>query len=159
MASHLFSRFRKGAVLRQLKAEWLNTVANMWNHAKGGHLINVTVPDNTDNGNGPKWDIDSQALEDELLQKGFQKKSAAPADPGDSNSITSGVSDSSTIDTTGTATFGGSAGTTIHICCRGVDSGADEGHLMFRPFKIAADGRIYSIGAESSGQDYTIPLA
>ena len=98
----------------------------------------------------------------QLVRKGretSEKKSTAPADPGDTNSITSGVSASSTIDTTGTATFGGSAGTTIHICCRGVDSGADEGHLMFRPFKIAADGRIYSIGAESSGQDYTIPLA
>lgn len=81
MAAHLFNRFRKGAVFGLLKAAWLNALADMWNHARGGHCINFTCPPEPSLQAGPKWDLDVSALDGELVQRGFAKDVADGTTP------------------------------------------------------------------------------
>lgn len=73
MGAHLYNKFHGGTSLRLIRASWLNTVANLWNFAQGGHLINCNVPDNPGPDRGPRWDLDVDALDSELEARGFAK--------------------------------------------------------------------------------------
>lgn len=76
-------------------------------------------------------------------------------EPDGTSAITSGAkTQPSRLPLTGGGkTFGnaGGAGVVIYLACRAVDDGA-SGSIFFRPFTISSDGRIYSIGGESTSQ-------
>lgn len=73
MSAHLYNKFRARLALRLIKASWLNKVANLWNYARGGQLINLSIPEEPTPENGPKWDLDLDKLEEVLAQHGFVK--------------------------------------------------------------------------------------
>ena len=73
MGAHLYNKFAPGMSLRLIKAGWLNEVANLWNYAQGGHFINCDIPDNPGPDRGPRWDLDVDALDGELMSRGFSK--------------------------------------------------------------------------------------
>ena len=73
MGAHLYNKFTPGMSLRLIRAAWLNEVANLWNYAQGGHLINCDIPDNPGPDRGPRWDLDVDALDSELEARGFTK--------------------------------------------------------------------------------------
>ena len=102
------------------------------------------------------WKDRRIALNTDWLEEWISNKIAssleipAPAAPQNPNAVSSGfASNGATGNLADTHTFG-TRGATIQLACRSTSNGSD-GVVKFRTFTIAADGRLYAIGAESSG--------
>lgn len=74
----------------------------------------------------------------------------APSAPNNPNNVQSGFAVNGSAGNMSDTHMFGTRGATIQLACRGTSNG-ESGVVKFRPFTIAADGRLYAIGAESSG--------
>ena len=126
-----------------------NKIVEYLNNLCGGLGINIKRPETPSATNPPMVELDRNNLKDAI------KELTAPVEPQNPTELSSGYPVGGTAEQK-TDTFTASAnpnakGVKVHLLCRGADANDGE-HIAFawRPFIIAADGRVYSIGQEDT---------
>lgn len=138
--------FKAGEPISAVGAGWFNAVAAFLNNLVGGYGVNVTKPSKPSPSAPVQIDVDPDVIRD-IAGGGVSA-------PSETDSIESGVQTGSGVTLkTDVFTAGNEdgKGATVYLPCRTVTDGY-EADLVFRPFTITADGRIYSIGKETDFQ-------
>ena len=133
----------------KLRVSDFNKIAEYLNNLCGGLGITVKRPDNPSATNPPMIELDRNDLDKAI------KELTKPKEPQNPTELASGYPNGSATEQK-TDTFTASAaptakGVKVHLLCRGANA-QDGEHVVvaWRPFVIAADGRIYSIGEEDT---------
>ena len=126
-------------------AREFNKVAAFLNNLCAGDFMHVERPDVPTSDTPPRI-----ALRYDALSKRFVTGDPGVKEPAGTTAMTSGGPFSGGADNS-VMTFGSASGSgaVIYVACRGVKADG-QAAIYFRPFTISGDGRIYSIGAESS---------
>ena len=131
----------------KMRVSDFNKIVEFLNNLCGGLGINIKRPDSPSASSPPMIEIDRNDLIDLL------KELVAPQEPQNPTELSSGYSSSRASDTdTFTASMAPNAkGAKIYLLTATIANGTDV-TICPRPFTIAPDGRIYSIGAEDDAQ-------
>ena len=137
----------------KLRVSDFNKIAEYLNNLCGGLGINVKRPDNPSASSPPVVEIDRAGLMAMLKELLASTEPVSPVEmPSGEDGCRSG---NSTINDPWTA--GGEKGLLIYLPCRTAVNN-NYGEMHWRPFKIAPDGRIFSVGAEDNANNTNITL-
>lgn len=126
---------------------WLSQVGGFCSSWKSVHnIIRLNIPDFPSRENPITIGVDEESIKDLM---------SSPSEPEETTQISSSYSGNDFNLKNDSFTTDGASGCELYVCCRMADDNTTGG-LYFRKITISEDGRIYSIGQESTGNCGTV---